>query len=126
MLIENSSDIVSNDQQLTLTSGEVVDALTLINGQILVLSVNTMSVYRSLESIQDPLGNGLLHSVALEGQSKLCQGEGGRFLAMKKAGIVGLFDDKVILITPNDIQLFASRNDALRNQNELARLSLSI
>jgi len=28
------------------------------------------------------------------------------------------------LITPNDIQLFANRNDALRNQNELVRLSL--
>jgi len=36
-----------------------------------------------------------------------------------------LKDDKVILITPNDIQLFASKADALRNQNELARLQLA-
>ena len=125
MLIENSSDIVSNDQQLTLLSGELVDALTLINSQILVLSENTLSVYRSLDSIQDPLGNGLLHTAALEGAAELQRGEDGRFMAMKKAGIVGLFDEKVILITPNDIQLFANRNDALRNQNELARLSLN-
>jgi len=124
MLIENSSDIVSNDQQLALHSGELVDALTLINSQILVLSENTLSVYRSLDSIQDPLGNGLLHTVALQGAAELVRGQDGRFMAMKKAGIVGLFDDKVILITPNDIQLFASRNDALRNQNELVRLSL--
>jgi len=124
MLIENSSDIVSNDQQLALQSGELVDALTLINSQILVLSENTLSVYRSLDSIQDPLGNGLLHTVALQGAAELVRGQDGRFMAMKKAGIVGLFDDKVILITPNDIQLFANRNDALRNQNELVRLSL--
>jgi hypothetical protein len=124
MLIENSSDIVSNDQQLALHSGELVDALTLINSQILVLSENTLSVYRSLDSIQDPLGNGLLHTVALQGAAELVRGQDGRFMAMKKAGIVGLFDDKVILITPNDIQLFANRNDALRNQNELVRLSL--
>ena len=124
MLIENSSDIVSNDQQLALHSGELVDALTLINSQILVLSENTLSVYRSLDSIQDPLGNGLLHTVALQGAAELVRGQDGRFMAMKKAGIVGLFDDKVILITPNDIQLFANRSDALRNQNELVRLSL--
>jgi len=124
MLIENSSDIVSNDQQLALQSGELVDALTLINSQILVLSENTLSVYRSLDSIQDPLGNGLLHTVALQGAAELVRGQDGRFMAMKKAGVVGLFDDKVILITPNDIQLFANRNDALRNQKELVRLSL--
>jgi len=124
MLIENSSDIVSNDQQLALHSGELVDALTLINSQILVLSENTLSVYRSLDSIQDPLGNGLLHTVALQGAAELVRGQDGRFMAMKKAGVVGLFDDKVILITPNDIQLFANRNDALRNQKELVRLSL--
>jgi len=125
MLIENSSDIVLDSQLLTLEAGQKVETLSLINQQVLVLSENALSVYRSIESIQDPLGNGLLHSVALEGAAQLKQYDDGRFMQMKKAGIVGLFDDKVILITPNDIQLFADRNDALRNQNELARLSLA-
>lgn len=124
MLIENSSDVVVTSQLLTLGTGQQVEALTLINRQILVLSENALSVYRSIESIQDPLGNGLLHFAELEQEMFLKQGSDGHFMDMKKAGIVGLFDDKVILITPNDIQLFADRNDALRNQNELARLSL--
>ncbi|MFT7410238.1 MAG: hypothetical protein ACI9EX_000829 [Oleispira sp.] len=32
---------------------------------------------------------------------------------------MGLFDEKVILLTPNDIQLFPNRVSALRNQDEI-------
>jgi hypothetical protein len=36
-----------------------------------------------------------------------------------------LMDDKAILITPNDIQLFANKQDALYNRQELGRLELA-
>lgn len=118
MLIENSSDIVKSSKLLVLSHGERVEALQLINGQVLLLAQNGLSLYKDHGAIEDPLANGLLHSAELEAALYLKQEE-GRFMKMTRSGLVGLFDDKVILITPNDIQLFPNRISALSNQDEI-------
>jgi hypothetical protein len=118
MLIETNSDVVQSSQLLTLKNGERVEALTLINTQILLLAHNSLSLYKDLASIEDPLASGLLYSAALEESNYLVQKE-GRFMEMTRSGLVGLFDEKVILLTPNDIQLFPNRASALRNQDEI-------
>ena len=123
MLVENSSNIVRSSQLFTLKNGEQVEAIELINSQILVLSENGLSLYKDINSIEDPLANGLLHSANLSSDNYLIA-EKGHFMQAAQAGLVGLFDDKVILITPNDIQLFPSRHCALRNQDEIARMQL--
>lgn len=118
MLIENNSDIVKSSQLLALSNKERVEVLELINGQYLLLAKNGLSLYKTQQAIEDPLANGLLHSAELQPEFHLLQ-EGGRFMKMTKSGVVGLFDDKVILLTPNDIQLFPNRASALRNQDEI-------
>ena len=123
MLVDNNSNIVKSSQELTLKNGEQVEALELINGQILILAHNNLSLYKDLMSIEDPLANGLLHSAELTAAYYLKQEE-GRFMKMTRSGLVGLFDDKVILITPNDIQLFPNRASALRNQDEIVVFNL--
>lgn len=123
MLIENNSDLVKSSQCLTLEHGEDIEAIVLINGQVLVLAQNGLALYKNIESISDPLANGLLHSAALDKQNYLLA-EQGRFMQMNRSGLIGLYDEKVILITPNDIQLFPNRESALRNQGELASFHL--
>lgn len=123
MLVENNSNIVKSSQEFILKNGEQVEALELINGQILILAHNNLSLYKDLESIEDPLANGLLHSAELEEGAYLKQ-EQGRFMEMTRSGLVGLFDEKVILLTPNDIQLFPNRASALRNQDEIMAFHL--
>ncbi|MBL4798105.1 MAG: hypothetical protein JKY50_11870 [Oleispira sp.] len=123
MLVENNSNIVKSSKTFLLNNGEPVEALELINGQILVLAENGLSLYKDMKSIEDPLANGLLHSANLSSANYLVVDD-GRFMQAAQSGVVGLFDDKVILITPNDIQLFPSRHCALRNQDEIARLQL--
>ena len=123
MIIENNSDIVKSSQKITLKNGEPVEALDLINGQLLVLAENGLSLYKDVASIEDPLANGLLHSANLTTENYLVV-EQGHFMKGAQSGVVGLFDDKVILLTPNDIQLFPNRYCALRNQDEIARLQL--
>jgi hypothetical protein len=118
MLIENNSDVVRSSQLLQLSQGEKVEALELINGQVLLLAKNGLSLYKNHAAIEDPLANGLLHSAELAEHVYLKQEE-GRFMKMKRSGLVGLFDEKVILLTPNDIQLFPNRVSALRNQDEI-------
>lgn len=123
MLIENNSNLVKKSHVMQLQNNEAVEALELVNGQILVLAKNALSVYKDLASIENPLGVGLLHSAELE--EKFClMSEGERFMSMNRSGLVGLFDEKVILITPNDIQLFPSRACALRNQDEIVSFHL--
>jgi hypothetical protein len=123
MLIENNSDVVRSSQVMQLSHGEQVEALELINGQVLLLAKNGLSLYKDHESIEDPLANGLLHSAELEEGAYLKQ-EQGRFMEMTRSGLVGLFDEKVILLTPNDIQLFPNRASALRNQDEIMAFHL--
>ncbi len=123
MLIETNSDVVQSSQLLTLKNGEQVEALTLINTQILLLAHNSLSLYKDLAAIEDPLANGLLHSTALDESHCLVQKE-GRFMEMTRSGLIGLFDEKVILLTPNDIQLFPNRGSALRNQDEIVAFHL--
>jgi hypothetical protein len=118
MLIENDSNVVKTSQVIRLKNGEQVEALELINSQILILAHNNVSLYKDLASIEDPLANGLLHSVELSEDHYLKQEE-GRFMQMTRSGLVGLFDEKVILLTPNDIQLFPNRLCGLRNQDEI-------
>lgn len=123
MIIENNSDIVRSSKQLILSHGEQVEALELINGQILLLAINGLSLYKDLSAIEDPLANGLLHSFELQPEFYLKINE-GRFMEMNRSGLVGLFDEKVILLTPNDIQLFPNRTSALRNQDEIMGFNL--
>lgn len=118
MLIENNSDLVKSSEIITLDNAEKVEAINLINGQVLVLARNGLSIYKDSQSISDPLANGLLHAAPLSEENYLIQ-EQGRFMQMNRSGLIGLFDDKVVLITPNAIQLFSSRESALRNQDEL-------
>ncbi len=123
MLIENSSDIVKSSQLITLSHGEGIEALELINGQVLVLAENGLSLYKTITAIEDPLSSGLVQSAELESKFYLLVKE-GHFMQEHRSGLVGLFDDKVILITPNDIQLFPNRNSALRNQDEIMSFHL--
>lgn len=123
MLVENSSDIVKDSLVLTLRHGESVEALKLINGQILVLAYNNISLFKNIESIEDPLASGLMHSAELSGDDCLKR-QDDKFMAMNSAGVIGLFDEKIILITPNDIQLFPNRACALRNQDEIMSFHL--
>ena len=122
MLLQNTSDLITQVTQETLASGQPVDAALLINGTVLVIGADALALYRTREQISDPLGNGLIRSVALP-QPLLP--DNGRFLLEHKAGYVGLAGGRVILITLNDVQLFDSKNDALRNQNERGRMSLA-
>lgn len=122
MLIENTSDLIRQVEHRILPSGIAVDIATLINDTALVLASDSLSLYRTAAQAGDPLGNGLIASVALPVSLPL---QSGRFLQEHRAGYVGLSGGYVLLITLNDTQLFASKEDALRNRNELARLSLA-
>ena len=127
MLIENTSDLIRNISQVTLSNGAQADAASLINDTVLVVAADALALYRTVEQVGDPLGNGLIRSVPLTDilDEPLPANEAGRFIAEHRAGYVGLAGGRVLLITLNDVQMFSSKEDALRNHNELVRLSLA-
>lgn len=118
MILQGDSDIIQRCEWLPDSQ---MQQLLFRNGSVLVISSEALAYYKSIEAISDPLGNGLVELVELS--SPVHPSENG-FVLEYRAGFVGLTDDFVLLITPNDIQLFADKNDALRNQNEIARLQL--
>ena len=90
----------------------------------MVLTEDCMALYKDEASITDPLGNGLKAIAELKDNAQLVKTDKG-IVTSFSAGFVGLNDEKAILITPNDIQLFKDKTDALYNRGELARLELS-
>jgi len=124
MILSGSSDIIEKCEYFATGTQANTQWLSFSNGLVLVLHKDFLALYKNAQVINDELGNGLMELVDLTGASCLELSEQG-FVSEYRAGFVGLKDDKVILITPNDIQLFASKADALRNQNELARLQLA-
>lgn len=123
MVIEGNSDIVVRCE-FQAQASQPSQWLTFRNGFVLVLQANVMALYKNVESINDPLGNGLKAMVDIPAEQTLQHEEIG-FVREYSAGFVGLVDDKAILITPNDIQLFENKTDALHNRDEIARLALA-
>ena len=124
MILSGSSDIIEKCEYFETGVQAHTQWLSFSNGLVLVLHKDFLALYKNAQVINDELGNGLMELVDLTEGNCLELSEQG-FVSEYRAGFVGLKDDKVILITPNDIQLFASKADALRNQNELARLQLA-
>lgn len=124
MIHQHSSSIIQSHTQIQLSNGEPAEALVFHNDLTLVLSEHTLAMFKTLEQVHDPLGNGLIASTQLSEDNKLAV-EAGKLVQQYQSGFIGLVDGKAVLVTPNVIQLFPSANDALRNQNELARVTLA-
>lgn len=119
----SSSDIIVKHEAFALPSGVPCDALHFRNGMVLLVSLNALALYKNAQSVFDPLGNGML---ALEDIEDDLQADAeGNIVQEYQAGYVGLSGGKVILITPNDIQLFPNKEAALRNKNEITRIKLA-
>ena len=124
MILSGRSDIIVKCEYFADGMHASTQWLSFANGLVLVLHETFLALYKNADSIGDELGNGLLTLVDLpHGAGLTSNGQG--FVSEFKAGFVGLRDEKVILITPNDIQLFANKMEALRNQNEIVRLQLA-
>ena len=124
MVIEGNSDIIVRCEYFPDSSSGPCQWLTFRNGFVLVTHAKFMALYKDVQSIGDPLGNGLKAMVDIPKDQTLQYTEQG-FVQEFSAGFVGLADEKAILITPNDIQLFQHKLDALHNRNEIVRLQLS-
>lgn len=124
MILEGHSDIITRCEYISDGPHAPSQWLTFRNGFVLVLGEAFLSLYKNAESIGDPLGNGLKATVDLSSEFTLAVSPNG-FVVNYAAGFVGLVDEKAILITPNDIQLFQNKTDALHNRDEIVRLKLA-
>lgn len=122
MLIENSSDLIASHQTLVLANGIQVHEAKLINGNALVIGPDSLSLYRRPGDCLDSLGKGFIRSVAFNEGFSL---SGSPLLERHQAGFAGLCNGAALLIGLNDVRLFNSTNDALRNNDEICRLSLA-
>ena len=123
MLFEGSSDIIEQHSSITLPNGDNADMLVLFNGLTLVIYGQGMAMYRTSDSVTDPLGNGLIDQVDLLNEKAFESSDEG-YVKEYTAGYVGLVDQRALLITPNYIQLYPNKEAALRNKDEIARLKL--
>ena len=122
MIIENSSDLIRTWKLLTLADGTSVAEAELVNGNALVISPQSIALFRRPGDCVDPLSGGMVRNEALtEGLMLLPP-----FIEEHRAGFVGLTEGMALLIGLNDVRMYPNRNDALRNQNIICEMSLAV
>ena len=100
MIIENTSDLIRQWTLLTLSDGSPVAEADCIN----------------------PLAGGMVRNEAFA-DGRMLQPP---FIEEHRAGFVGLTDGLAMLIGLNDVRMYPSKDDALRNQNMICELSLAV
>lgn len=122
MLIEGSSDIVASIQTSEI-NGQYVELIALRSGQVIALSAQAMTLYKNVAAVGDPLGNGLIHSVDIPTAHHLDEST-KPWVMSHSAGFVGLSNTMALLLLPNDIKLYDSKESALYNRAALSTLPL--
>jgi len=121
MIIENSSDLIRTWQLVTLSDGSEVAEAELVNGAALVISPDTLALFRAPGDCNHPLRGGFLRSTTFDAE----QAPEAPFIEEHRAGFVGLTGGGVLLIGLNEVRMYPGRDDALRNRNILCEMSLA-
>lgn len=119
---EGSSNIIET-VNCTQLGGHYVEILQFFNGKALVLDQHAIAIYKSAEAVADPLGNGLIDCVDMTGKPWLSV-EDAPWVLSHRAGFIGLKKDLCLLILPQDIRVYTSKQDALLNKNVVASLGI--
>jgi len=122
MLLSNS-DIIQQRRLIELENGEAAEALELRDGLTLILKPDAIALYRSLDSLFDPLDSGCMAYADLPADQRLTWSN-NQIMQEHEAGYVGLSESKVLLITPSTIRVYQSKHDALHHIDPIGELIL--
>jgi len=122
MSISGTSDIIKGFTSFQLENTERVQVLDFRDGRILILAKQAIALHKSRVSFEDPLADSCLGYAELGPEHHL-NWIHDSIIEEYKSGYVGLRDQRVILITPNAIQLFPGKKEALHNQQRIAQIS---
>ena len=120
MILEGSSNIIQRIERSIINSQQL-ELLYLSNHKVLAIGESSLALYKDMQSISDPLGNGLLHMANIENFRFEIENP---VVLEHRAGYVGLAKEQVLLILPNAVKLFHSKNDALQGANSICTLPL--
>ncbi|MEE2749616.1 MAG: hypothetical protein VX474_06540 [Pseudomonadota bacterium] len=122
MVIENSSDLIRQWQAVVLADGQSAAEAELINGNALVISDDGIALFSRPGDCVNPLSGGLIRHASFPDH---ISPPVAPFIDRHRAGFVGLTGGLALLIGLNDLRMYASANDALRNRDMLLELSLA-
>lgn len=123
MTAKTIPDSIIAATQLYRINDQPTELLLLHSGLVIALSETALACYRDIDSVGDPLGNGLISWADMVPGAKI-QFENDHCIDRYKAGFVGLIDGQALLIAPYKVRLYPNNQDALRGLNCLAELAL--
>ncbi|MEK9711256.1 MAG: hypothetical protein VW258_01705 [Thalassolituus sp.] len=121
MLIETTSDLIRSYSAVTLADGREACEAVLINDNALVISADSIALFRRAGDCTSELSGGFMRSFDFSLNVQL----DSPFILDHRAGYVGLSTGAVLLIGLNDVRMYPGKADALRNQNCIGELSLA-
>ena len=124
MSIYGTSDIIKNVTAFQLENAQKVQVLEFHDGKLLILAKDAMALHKTRTSFEDPLTDSCLGYADLAPEHHLIWMDGS-MIEEYKSGYICLKDQRGILITPNAIQLFPGKQEALHNQQSIAKIVLN-
>ena len=116
--------LVFKQSTTTLSNGDFAEILHIQGGPVVVISAGGMASYKSVQAVDDPLGNGRLGSADIPENTSLEAVEGS-FVVSIRSGFAQLQGGYALLITPFHATLFRSSEDALEGKEPLAQVPLN-
>ena len=118
------TSIFKNHEHSTLKNGAPCDILEFHANFVLVLSENSIALYKDKLSIADELGNGFYCSVDLpSGHSLMQDDKTGHYAMHYDAGFIRLAHDKALLVKPHCVEYYPSPMQALKGEGLICQLT---
>lgn len=121
MVFEGSSNLIESVESIEI-NGLYAESLVFYDGKALVIDQKSIALYKDTRAIQDELGNGLISMSAIPSPYMLDTTQ-TPWVSGHRSGFIGLTNECVLLILPNAIRLYESKQHALHNTNALSELS---
>ena len=119
MVNSRSSEIVQNIFVVQLVNGRLAQCCELMNGSILVITTESVGVFRSKQAITDPLNTGFVNSLSLVLPEPKDEAQ---FILEVASGCISLISGHVLLLLPNQITMFNNKEDALYGKHAIGTL----
>lgn len=128
MLLESNTNMVQSVEPSNLPSASdgvsYIEILHFVDDKALVISHNAIALYRDASAISDPLGNGLIQMSTFP-QGLRFSPDNTPWVIHHVSGFIELVNHHIVLILPNAIRLYSSKEDALKNRNIIVELPFS-
>ena len=120
MVLHATSDIIKTIKRVTIND-QILELLVFENDKVLAIAKDSLAFYKSISSVNNPFGAGLINIANLFNIQFAMELP---LVVEHRSGYVALRNGYVLIIFPNTVRLYGSKECALSGKDVLCELPL--